>query len=271
MTFLALDVGNTRLKWALYQHARPGATLLAHGAEFLENIDKLAEGAWAAIAQPTSMLGCIVAGDAIKRRVESQMDERWDIDGAGTGVGDGQFRPRWVVSSTQEAGITNGYDHPARLGADRWVAMIGARSWMRSQLASGASDQPLVVVMVGTAVTVEAIDTQGKFLGGFILPGHGIMLRALESGTAGLHVPTGEVCEFPTNTSDALTSGGTYAIAGAVRRMHHHLHQRTGVTPLVVMTGGAGWKMQPSMGMEIELIESLIFDGLLEIACQRGL
>jgi hypothetical protein len=44
-------------------------------------------------------------------------------------------------------------------------------------------------------------------------PGHGIMLRALEGGTAGLHVPTGEVRLFPKNTSDALTSGGTYAIA----------------------------------------------------------
>ncbi len=263
MTFLALDVGNTRLKWALYQHARPQSPLLAQGAEFLENIDKLAEGAWADVAQPTTMLGCIVAGDAIKRRVESQIDECWNTDE--------HFRPRWVVASNQEAGLTNGYDHPARLGADRWVAMIGAWQWMRSKLAPGAANKPLVVVMVGTAVTVEAIDMQGKFLGGFILPGHGIMLRALESGTAGLHVPTGEVMEFPTNTSDALTSGGTYAIAGAVRRMHHHLHQRTGDVPWVVMTGGAGWKMLPSMGMEVELLDSMIFDGLLELAYLRGL
>jgi type III pantothenate kinase len=263
MTFLALDVGNTRLKWALYQHARPQSPLIAQGAEFLENIDKLADGAWAQVDQPTSMLGCIVAGDAIKRRVESQIEERWNTDD--------HFRPRWVVSSQQEAGLTNGYDHPARLGADRWVAMIGAWQWMRGKLPAGAPAKPLVVVMVGTAVTVEAIDTQGKFLGGFILPGHGIMLRALESGTAGLHVPTGEVMEFPTNTSDALTSGGTYAIAGAVRRMHHHLHQRTGDLPWVVMTGGAGWKMLPSMGMDVELLDSMIFDGLLEIAFLRGL
>jgi type III pantothenate kinase len=268
MTFLALDVGNTRLKWALYDAAHPGAQLLAQGAEFLENLDKLAEGAWSNIEQPTTMLGCIVAGDAIKRRVESQLDERWDVS---TGFTDGSFRPHWVVASAQEAGLTNGYDHPTRLGADRWVAMVGARQWMLSRLTTNEGAKPLVVVMVGTAVTVEAIDCSGKFLGGLILPGHGIMLRALESGTAGLHVPTGEVSEFPTNTSDALTSGGTYAIAGAVRRMHHHLHQRTGQLPIVIMTGGAGWKMRPSMGMEVELLESLIFDGLLEIAAQRGL
>src|SRR5207244_3511648 len=184
-TFLALDVGNTRLKWAQYEAPVAGAKLLSHGAVFLENIDKLAEDEWSAMPAPTTVLGCIVAGDAIKRRVAEQM-ELWDVS------------PRWVVSSAQEAGLTNGYDHPARLGADRWVAMIGAYHRL---LARGIR-KPCVVVMVGTAVTVEAIDADGRFLGGIILPGHGIMLRALESGTAGLHVPTGEVRDFPTNTSD---------------------------------------------------------------------
>ena len=130
-------------------------------------------------------------------------------------------------------------------------------------------DRPLVVVMVGTAVTVEAIDASGKFLGGLILPGHGIMLRALESGTAGLRVPTGDVREFPTNTSDALTSGGTFAIAGAVERMVQHVRTYCNAEPICYMTGGAGWKMAPSMSVHCELVESLIFDGLLEIADQR--
>ena len=252
MTFLAIDVGNTRLKWALYQTPHPQAQLLAQGAEFLENIEKLAEGAWATLAAPQRMLGCIVAGDAVKRRVEEQM-EIWDV------------APQWVVSSAGEAGLSNGYDHPARLGADRWVAMIGA--WHRA-LAQGPAC-PMVVVMVGTAVTVEAIDAGGKFLGGFILPGHGIMLRALESGTAGLHVPTGDVCEFPANTSDALTSGGTYAIAGAVERMVQHVRTHCGAEPRCVMTGGAGWKMAPSMSVHFELVDNLIFDGLLEMATRR--
>ena len=74
MTFLALDVGNTRLKWARYDQAHPGAKLLGHGAVFLENIDHLAEGDWKAWPAPTHMLGCIVAGEAIRRRVEEQME-----------------------------------------------------------------------------------------------------------------------------------------------------------------------------------------------------
>ena len=252
MSFLALDVGNTRLKWARYDAARAGAQVLEQGAVFLENIDRLADEEWAGMPAPTAMLGCIVAGDAIKRRVAEQM-ELWDVV------------PRWVISSAREAGVTNGYDHPARLGADRWVAMIGARH----RLLARGINKPCVVVMVGTAVTVEAIDAAGRFLGGIILPGHGIMLRALESGTAGLHVPTGEVRDFPTNTSDALTSGGTFAIAGAVQRMIDNVRRHCGQVPECIMTGGAGWKMAPSMSVKFELVESLIFDGLLEIASHR--
>ncbi len=253
MAFLAIDIGNTRLKWSLYDAARPGASLLAHGAEFLDHIERLADGPWAELPGPSSMLGCAVAGDAVRRRAEEQVVERFDCS------------PRWVVSSAAEAGIVNGYDHPTRLGADRWVAMIGARHRM---LAQGPAC-PMVVVMIGTAVTVEAVDAYGKFLGGLILPGHGIMLRALESGTAGLHVPTGEVREFPTNTSDALTSGGTYAIAGAVERMVQHVRAHCGAEPACYMTGGAGWKMAPSMNGNFELVDSLIMDGLLVIAQER--
>ncbi|KQP20298.1 type III pantothenate kinase [Pseudorhodoferax sp. Leaf265] len=252
MTFLAIDIGNTRLKWAQYEAPAPGARLLAHGAEFLENIDKLGDGPWSALSEPKHMLGCQVAGDALKRRAEEQM-ELWDV------------APQWVVSNSEEAGLRNGYDHPTRLGTDRWVAMVGARH----RVLRRDGPRPMVVVMVGTAVTVEAVDIEGTFLGGLILPGHGIMLRALESGTAGLHVPTGDVRDFPTNTSDALTSGGTYAIAGAVERMVQHLQQHAGEEPACIMTGGAGWKMAPHMTRPFELVDNLIFDGLLELAQAR--
>lgn len=252
MRFLALDIGNTRLKWAAYTAPRPGAELVAQGAVFLENIDKLAEGDWKDLPAPQCVLGSVVAGNAIKLRVQEQM-EMWDV------------APQWIVPRDSEAGLTNGYDHPSRLGADRWVAMIGALHHMRSK----NMRRPMVVVMVGTAVTVEAVDAHGRFLGGLILPGHGIMLRSLESGTAGLHVPTGDVKAFPTNTSDALTSGGTFAIAGAIQRMFEHVRDHCGAEPLVFMTGGAGWKMAPSMSVPFELVDNLIFDGLLAMAESR--
>ena len=252
MTFLAIDIGNTRLKWAQYAAPRPGATLLHHGAVFLETIDSLAETEWHSLSAPGSMLGCFVAGEGVKRRGEEQL-ELWDVE------------PRWVVSSASAGGVTNSYDHPSRLGVDRWVALIGARHRV---LAQGPA-RPALVVMVGTAVTVDAIDATGRFLGGLILPGFGLMLRALEMGTAGLKAPTGEAVDFPTNTSDALMSGGADAIAGAVERMQRKLLARTGQAPALIMTGGAAVKLAPIIDLPFETVDTLIFEGLLQLQSHR--
>lgn len=252
MTFLAIDVGNTRLKWAQYASPQPGAVLLAQGAVFLETIDTLAETDWKALPPPSSMLGCVVAGEGVKRRVEEQL-EIWDLE------------PRWVVSSRQACGVSNGYDHPNRLGVDRWVAMIGARHRVLAQ----GGPRPALVVMVGTAVTVDALDAQGNFLGGLILPGFGLMLRALEMGTAGLKAPTGEAVDFPTNTSDALMSGGADALAGAVERMYGKLRVRTGQEPALIMSGGAAVKLAPITNLPFETVDTLIFDGLLQLQAHR--
>ncbi|MBY0236343.1 MAG: type III pantothenate kinase [Burkholderiaceae bacterium] len=256
MSFLAIDIGNTRLKWALYASPQPGAALLAHGAVFLENIEQLADSDWRNLPAPHSVLGCNVAGDAMRRRVEEQL-ELWEVE------------PRWVVASSHAAGVSNGYDFPGRLGVDRFVALIGARWHVLNRCGAELPPRAALVVMIGTAVTVDALDETGRFLGGLILPGHGIMLRALEGGTAGLRVPTGEVRDFPTNTSDALTSGGTYAITGAIERMHRHLQKRVGHVPLTLMTGGAGWKVSPTLEIAHELVDSLIFEGMLALQSHR--
>ena len=252
MSFLAIDIGNTRLKWAQYDAARPGARLLAHGAVFIETIDTLAEAEWQALTPPRAMLGCVVAGDAVRRRVEEQL-ELWDLE------------PHWVVPGTREAGVVNGYEHPNRLGADRWVALIGARARV---LASGPP-RPALVVMIGTAATVDAIDAEGRFIGGLILPGFGLMLKALEMGTAGLRVPTGEVVDFPTNTSDALMSGGTSAIAGAIERQHRRLGERCGAPPLLLMAGGAAVKVAPTLELPVQIVDTLLFEGLLALQARR--
>ncbi|MEY4752524.1 MAG: hypothetical protein RJA44_199 [Pseudomonadota bacterium] len=257
MSFLVIDIGNTRLKWAQYEAPEPQARLIAQGAVYLERIDRLAETEWAALAHPQAMLGCVVAGQVVRRRVEEQL-ELWDL------------RPRWIVSTAEGGGLVNGYEHPGRLGSDRWAAMIGARA---RALASGPA-RPVLLVMVGTAVTVEAIDAEGRFVGGFILPGFGLMLKALESGTAGLKVPTGEIRPFPINTSDALMSGGAFGMAGAIERMERQLRERCGQAPALYMSGGAAVKLLPILDLPFEMVDTLIFEGLLRLAAeqrQRGL
>jgi type III pantothenate kinase len=202
------------------------------------------------------MLGCVVAGEAIKKRVEEQLIEGWGLT------------PRWVSSGAKGGGVVNGYEHPQRLGSDRWAAMIGARQ--RALIHSPDDPPPVLAVMVGTAVTVDALDASGRFLGGLILPGFGLMYRALESGTAGLKVPTGEVKDFPTNTSDALMSGGTDAIAGAIERSMRRLRVRTGRDPMLIMSGGAVTRLSHVEELPISVAENLIFEGLLTLAADEA-
>ena len=256
MTFLVIDIGNTRLKWGLYDQAAPTANLLHHGAVVLEEIDQLWDTTWRHLPRPQAMLGCVVAGEAIKRRIEEHL-EQW------------QIAPRWLVASARAGGVINSYDHPHRLGADRWAALVGARHHARRHPGGPAA---ALVIMVGTAVTIDALDTAGRFLGGAIMPGFGLMLRALETGTAGLKVPMGVAKEFPTNTSDALTSGGTDAIAGAIERSYRRLARREGAEPLLLMSGGAA----PKLAMladelpVLRMVDHLIFEGLLALAAERG-
>ena len=81
MSFFAIDVGNTRLKWALHAAPRPGAAVLAHGAVFLDHIDTLADAEWRGLPVPGSVLACNVAGDAVRRRVNEQQGEGAEHDG----------------------------------------------------------------------------------------------------------------------------------------------------------------------------------------------
>jgi len=88
-------------------------------------------------------------------------------------------------------------------------------------------------------------------------------------GIAVLKVPSVEVVEFPSNTSYAVMSGGANAIAGAIERQHRKLLERTGQQPALFMTGGAAVKLAPITDLAFETVDSLIFDGLLQIQSRR--
>ena len=94
----------------------------------------------------------------------------------------------------------------------------------------------------------------------------GIDLKILPQCTLPL---TGEAVDFPTNTSDALMSGGADALAGAIERMHRRLFRRTGVEPALIMSGGAAVKLAPITELPFETVDTLIFEGLLQLQAHR--
>ena len=149
---LVIDVGNSRLKWAL----RGPRGWTARGAVANQDIGSLAVRDWQNLERPLRAVGVNVAGEAARVRVEGQL-ARWRLP------------IEWLSSGTQAGGVTNGYRHPSQLGADRWAALVAARR--RATAANETSPHACVVVNAGTAVTIDALAADGAFRGGSILMG----------------------------------------------------------------------------------------------------
>jgi type III pantothenate kinase len=133
--------------------------------------------------------------------------------------------PFYPVTAWMETGLKNRYDDPEAVGADRIVNAVAA---------GRCYGFPAIIVDFGTATTVCAVDEEGAYRGGAILPGLYVSLEALVSKTAKL--PGVDLEEEPpraigTNTPDSIRSGFIYGYAGAVdaliRRMSEELRTST--------------------------------------------
>ncbi len=125
---------------------------------------------------------------------------------------------------------------PDHVGIDRLLTALAAR-----ELCPG--EGPLVVVDLGTAVTVDFVSARGEFCGGAILPGVAMSAQALEHFTDLLPlVPMDQLDQPPpalgTDTVSAIRSGLYWGVVGAVRELASRLAP-PGVHPQLVLTGGA--------------------------------
>ena len=236
---LALDAGNTRIKWGLHD----GDTWQARGWAATADGAGLGD-AWKELAVPGRIVASNVAGPQAAMRIEEAC-KGWSA------------RIEWVVAVERQCGVHNGYEVPAQLGSDRWAALIAARA---------VAPEGCVVVNAGTAMTVDALTADGVFLGGLIVPGFAAMRRALTEGTAAIKAGAGHYRDTPRNTSDAVYSGALSAMAGAVRHMNVLLAGEIGRTPACLLSGGDARLLLPLLSGEARMVDNLVLDGLIRIA-----
>lgn len=231
---LCLDCGNSRLKWGM----RQDGDWLATGACAHAEIGQLAASLPAGCL-PQQAIGCNVAGTDRAGQIEAALGLTID----------------WITAKRAQCGVINGYDIPARLGTDRWAALIGARALHR-----GAA----LVVLAGTATTIDVLDAGGQHQGGLILPGIDLMTRALATGTARLPLAEGEYRRLPRNTHDAIASGAIQATLGAIQRMYAALPAEP--EAVCLLAGGAADGLQAHLGLPCRRIDTLVLEGLACIA-----
>ncbi|MEO5700971.1 MAG: type III pantothenate kinase [Casimicrobiaceae bacterium] len=242
---LVLDLGNSRMKWGLHGPRGWAALGVTANAE----IGTLSLRDWQNLPRPVRAVGVNVAGEAARVRVEAQI-ARW------------RLVPQWLTSSAVACGVSNGYRVPGQLGADRWASLVAAR---QRTVASETPQTPAVVVNAGTAVTIDALDGEGRFLGGFILPGLRLMLRALAENTAALKVPPGTFSVFPDNTPDALYAGSILAVTGAIAQVRARL-DREDALARCFLAGGAAQEIAPHLTPPVEVVDNLVLEGVLALA-----
>jgi type III pantothenate kinase len=170
----------------------------------------------------------------------------------------------FVTASQEYHGLTNGYLDPSLLGADRWLALIGA--WTKARSA-------LCVVDAGTAVKVDSVDASGQHLGGLIAPGIHMMREALMSNTsdiakAALHSTPSLAGVLANNTIGAVSRGAVFALAGMADRAAEVIEQSTGSKPKLFITGGDAGMITGTMRAHGEIVPDLVLQGLAVIAAQ---
>jgi type III pantothenate kinase len=246
---LAIDVGNSRTKWGLTGPRGWRAQGVTPNAE----IGALAARDWHNLPRPARVVGVNVAGEAMRVRIEAQLT-RWRV------------APEWLSASDAACGVTNLYARPAQLGADRWASLVAA--WRRSNR-TDLFPPACVVVNAGTAITVDALDGDGVFRGGLIVPGIALMLRSLAENTSALRVAAGTFREFPDNTADAIYSGAIQAVCGAVEQVRRTVDANAAQVRCY-LAGGAAPEIRPFLSPPVEVVENLVLEGVIALAGEVG-
>ena len=239
---LFIDLGNSRAKWAFQSD-------LAQG-----RVDQISSGdpgglisALQSLSQPSAVFIASVLAPERTRELAEWMGEHW------------QLQPRFASSHSEELGVVNGYRQPQQLGVDRWLGLLAARE---------ISKAALLVVDCGTATTLDAMDRDGRHLGGLIMPGLQLFERCLMQET---DIPHHEGAEsfsgFATDTATGISAGAMLATTAAVESAVADLIQRVGEDVDCILTGGFAPLVGKHLVTAHKKVPHLILQGL---ALQAG-
>lgn len=234
---LLIDMGNTRLKWALAEHGQ------LHGQAALMNmqLDRATlKQHWQSLpTQQQVAIACVSAGPLLAL-VQSISHELWPQ----AGISQAQ-------SQAHALGVTNAYQQPEKLGVDRWLALIAAHWHYPSAVC---------VVDCGTAITVDLLEANGEHRGGYISPGLALMRKALAQGTNALPHIDNPYPEQPAQATEAAIYSGTLL---AARGLIEHVLATHAAPAQLLLTGGDAAIIAGHLNIPAEIDNDLVLRGLL--------
>jgi len=234
---LLMDIGNSRLKWAIENKGslRRVESLDYRRDDFLSKLTQQ----WQAGVSPTQIAIASVSGKPILNTLMDLCKTLWPDTVP--------FVPR---SSARAFGVTSAYEAPEKLGVDRWLALIAAHRHYVGNVC---------VVDCGTAITVDALQADGKHLGGLICPGLLMMKKSLASNTAelGFNAQSGHI-GLAVETNAAIANGALTAVLGLISQVMQSFNNHY----QLVLTGGDAEIVAQSLAMPSILDRELVLKGL---------
>lgn len=245
---LLLDLGNTRIKWSLQLQAQGW---LSRGAlEWRDDVASQLASAWAQLPMPEVVFAASVVDPQRETLVAGLIEQLF------------ARTPVWVRTPASACGVVNAYAEPGRLGVDRFLAMVAARAFHKSDC---------VLVGVGTALTLDALTAGGEHLGGLIAPGPQLMQQSLQSATSRVRPDRqGDILDWADNTADAVASGCWHASAALVERFAARVAPRLGATPTLILGGGDAERLGSLISLPSQLSQNGVLTGLAIWANEHG-
>ncbi|MCL6417800.1 type III pantothenate kinase [Aestuariirhabdus sp. Z084] len=236
---LDVDAGNTRIKWAVRGDGS------SHGSASYDELG--AFHSWLRANLPQKVcLGAVVDAAKLSQLIAA-IEDVWS----------GDLERVQVVDGVQ--GVSLAYDDISTLGVDRWLALLAGR--MRYP------DQEVLIVDCGSAVTLDLLSSDGRHLGGYIVPGINMMRNALFHNTDRVKVsgnPLGDVAPGQ-STIEAVDHGVLRLIKSLIVDLEHEVEGRQ-----LLITGGDGNVLARLMGCEEALAPHLVLEGIAIAVPEQG-
>ena len=181
----------------------------------------------------------------------------------------GKHRPTtpWRALAHDDLPIHIALKEPQSVGLDRLAGAVGANRLKRS-------DQPAIVVDLGSATTIDVVSADGAFLGGAILPGMSMAARALHDLTDALPLIAPDDSAQPPalgiSTSGAIRSGLYWGAIGAIKELVKQLSRDMTPPPRLLLTGGGAESVVGHLGVDALHVPHLVLQGIaLASAAER--
>ena len=249
---LAIEVGNTNVKFGIYETDGAASGTLVHSWRSVTNRQQTGDELAAMVDGMLRING--VARSAIRRVVVASVVP--PLYRSLTGLAQRYFGCRTeFISAARQKLMPVKTARPAELGADLIAGAIGGVAKY------GA---PLIIVGFGTATTFAAVDARGEYLGTAIAPGIETSVDALVSRAAKLYdVPLiRPPAAIGIDTVTALQSGIVLGFVGQAEYLIAKIAHEMGARPQVVATGGLAELVAAHTKAIARVDERLVLDGL---------